>query len=141
VDAHLRYLERDGVTKDGAKGQVYSAEHDVEDGRTFLERDAMTGISSASCLCQQLGSSTATPLKSRSTPQVRDGPKGLCVPKTLFMLMLLGLCVRYGLPAFEGYALIIRCVSSNSGGSSAAIGRRPIAGKASASKRRRICPA
>src|ERR1700738_841035 len=24
VDAHLRYLERDGVTKDGAKGQVYS---------------------------------------------------------------------------------------------------------------------
>jgi hypothetical protein len=48
VDAHLRYLERDGVTKDGAKGQVYSAEHDVKDGRTFLERDAMTGISSAS---------------------------------------------------------------------------------------------
>jgi type IV secretory pathway VirD2 relaxase len=38
VDAHLRYLERDGVTKDGAKGQVYSAEHDVEDGRAFLER-------------------------------------------------------------------------------------------------------
>jgi type IV secretory pathway VirD2 relaxase len=38
VDAHLRYLERDGVTKDGAKGQVYSAERDVEDGRAFLER-------------------------------------------------------------------------------------------------------
>jgi type IV secretory pathway VirD2 relaxase len=38
VDAHLRYLERDGVTKDGAKGQVYSAERDVEDGRGFLER-------------------------------------------------------------------------------------------------------
>src|SRR3981189_2597699 len=37
VDAHLRYLERDGVTKDGAKGQVYSAERDVEDGRPFLE--------------------------------------------------------------------------------------------------------
>jgi type IV secretory pathway VirD2 relaxase len=36
--AHLRYLERDGVTKDGAKGQVYSAERDVEDGRAFLER-------------------------------------------------------------------------------------------------------
>jgi type IV secretory pathway VirD2 relaxase len=38
VDAHLRYLERDGVTKDGTKGQVYSAERDAEDGRAFLER-------------------------------------------------------------------------------------------------------
>jgi type IV secretory pathway VirD2 relaxase len=38
VDAHLRYLERDGVTKDGEKGQVYSAERDVEDSRTFLDR-------------------------------------------------------------------------------------------------------
>src|SRR6266540_2218469 len=38
VDAHLRYLERDGVTKDGEKGQVYSAERDAENGRAFLER-------------------------------------------------------------------------------------------------------
>jgi type IV secretory pathway VirD2 relaxase len=38
LDAHLRYLERDGVTKDGAKGQVYSAERDFEDGRAFLDR-------------------------------------------------------------------------------------------------------
>ena len=38
VDAHLRYLERDGVTKDGEKGQVYSAENDREDGRAFLDR-------------------------------------------------------------------------------------------------------
>jgi type IV secretory pathway VirD2 relaxase len=38
VDAHLRYLERDGVTKDGERGQVYSAERDVEDGRAFLDR-------------------------------------------------------------------------------------------------------
>jgi type IV secretory pathway VirD2 relaxase len=38
VDAHLRYLERDGVTKDVTKGQVYSAERDAEDGRAFLER-------------------------------------------------------------------------------------------------------
>jgi type IV secretory pathway VirD2 relaxase len=37
VDAHLRYLERDGVTKDGEKGQVYSAGRDVEDGRAFVE--------------------------------------------------------------------------------------------------------
>jgi type IV secretory pathway VirD2 relaxase len=38
VAAHLRYLERDGVTRDGEKGQVYSAEPDAEDGRAFLER-------------------------------------------------------------------------------------------------------
>ena len=38
VDAHLRYLERDGVTRDGEKGQVYSAEQDAADGRAFLER-------------------------------------------------------------------------------------------------------
>jgi type IV secretory pathway VirD2 relaxase len=38
VDAHLRYLERDGVTRDGEKGQVYSDERDVEDGRAFLDR-------------------------------------------------------------------------------------------------------
>jgi type IV secretory pathway VirD2 relaxase len=38
VDAHLRYLERDGVTKDGENGQVYSGERDVEDGRAFLNR-------------------------------------------------------------------------------------------------------
>ncbi len=38
VDAHLRYLQRDGVTKDGEKGQVYSATQDVEDGHAFLER-------------------------------------------------------------------------------------------------------
>ncbi|HZE55800.1 MAG TPA: DUF3363 domain-containing protein [Bradyrhizobium sp.] len=38
VDTHLRNLERDGVTKHGAKGQVYSGERDVEDGRAFLDR-------------------------------------------------------------------------------------------------------
>jgi type IV secretory pathway VirD2 relaxase len=38
VDGHLRYLERDGVTKDGNRGQVYSAERDLEDGRAFLDR-------------------------------------------------------------------------------------------------------
>src|SRR5580704_1073690 len=38
VDAHLRYLERDGVTKDGEKGQIYSGERDAEDGRAFLDR-------------------------------------------------------------------------------------------------------
>jgi type IV secretory pathway VirD2 relaxase len=38
ADAHLRYLERDGVTKDGEKGRVYSAGRDVGGGRAFLDR-------------------------------------------------------------------------------------------------------
>ena len=38
VDAHLRYLERDGVTRDGEKGQVYSAGQDISDGPAFLDR-------------------------------------------------------------------------------------------------------
>jgi len=38
VDAHLRYLERDGVTLDGEKGQVYSADQDMADGHDFLDR-------------------------------------------------------------------------------------------------------
>jgi type IV secretory pathway VirD2 relaxase len=38
VDAHLRYLERDGVTKDGEKGRVYSAGEDEAAGRAFIAR-------------------------------------------------------------------------------------------------------
>ncbi|MGZ5870696.1 MAG: hypothetical protein ACXWKP_01140 [Bradyrhizobium sp.] len=38
VDAHLRYLERDGVTRDGEKGRVYSAGEDETDGRAFIAR-------------------------------------------------------------------------------------------------------
>jgi len=38
VDAHLRYLERDGVTKDGEKGRVYSVGEDEADGRAFIAR-------------------------------------------------------------------------------------------------------
>jgi type IV secretory pathway VirD2 relaxase len=38
VDAHLRYLERDGVTKGGEEGRVYSAGEDQADGRAFIAR-------------------------------------------------------------------------------------------------------
>lgn len=38
VDAHLRYLQRDGVTRDGEKGRVYSAVNDEADGKAFVER-------------------------------------------------------------------------------------------------------
>ena len=36
--AHLRYIQRDGVTREGTPGQLYSAEQDKADGRAFLER-------------------------------------------------------------------------------------------------------
>ena len=36
--AHLRYIQRDGVTRDGEPGELYGAEQNRADGRAFLER-------------------------------------------------------------------------------------------------------
>jgi type IV secretory pathway VirD2 relaxase len=38
ADSHLRYLERDGVTREGEKGRAYSAIENEADGRAFIER-------------------------------------------------------------------------------------------------------
>jgi type IV secretory pathway VirD2 relaxase len=38
ADAHLHYLERDGVTRDGEKGRAYSSFENGADGRAFIER-------------------------------------------------------------------------------------------------------
>jgi len=38
VSAHLRYIERDGVTRDGQRGQAYGAETDSADLKAFEER-------------------------------------------------------------------------------------------------------
>src|SRR3974390_2492284 len=38
VDAHLRYLERDGVTRDGERGKAYSALENEVDGQAFVGR-------------------------------------------------------------------------------------------------------
>jgi type IV secretory pathway VirD2 relaxase len=35
--AHLRYLQRDGTTREGERGSLYSAELDAADGKAFLE--------------------------------------------------------------------------------------------------------
>lgn len=35
--AHLRYIQRDGVTRDGQPGQLYSAEQDRANGKAFLD--------------------------------------------------------------------------------------------------------
>jgi type IV secretory pathway VirD2 relaxase len=36
--AHLRYVQRDGVTREGEPGQLYSADQDRADGKAFIER-------------------------------------------------------------------------------------------------------
>ncbi len=36
--AHLRYIERDGVARDGEPGELYAADKDIADGKAFLER-------------------------------------------------------------------------------------------------------
>jgi type IV secretory pathway VirD2 relaxase len=36
--AHLRYLQRDGTTREGDRGTLYSADLDNADGKAFLER-------------------------------------------------------------------------------------------------------
>jgi type IV secretory pathway VirD2 relaxase len=36
--AHLKYIQRDGVTREGEPGQLYNAREDVADGSTFLDR-------------------------------------------------------------------------------------------------------
>lgn len=36
--AHLRYIQRDGVTREGTPGELYAAEQDKVDCRAFLER-------------------------------------------------------------------------------------------------------
>lgn len=38
VSAHLRYIEREGVTRDGRKGQAYGADIDAADLKAFEER-------------------------------------------------------------------------------------------------------
>jgi type IV secretory pathway VirD2 relaxase len=38
ADAHVRYLQRDGTTRDGERGRLYAAETDAADGSSFTER-------------------------------------------------------------------------------------------------------
>jgi hypothetical protein len=38
ADAHLRYLQRDGTTREGERGRLYGPQTDAADGRGFVER-------------------------------------------------------------------------------------------------------
>jgi type IV secretory pathway VirD2 relaxase len=38
ADAHLRYLQREGTTRDGGRGALYGPDTDNADGKDFLER-------------------------------------------------------------------------------------------------------
>ena len=36
--AHLKYIQRDGVTREGAPGELYDGGHDLADGKAFAKR-------------------------------------------------------------------------------------------------------
>ena len=38
ADAHVRYLQRDGTTRNGERGRLYGAETEAADGKVFTER-------------------------------------------------------------------------------------------------------
>ena len=38
AQAHLRYIQRDGVTPEGARGRLYDRDGDEVDGAAFIER-------------------------------------------------------------------------------------------------------
>ncbi|WP_456305447.1 hypothetical protein [Gluconacetobacter aggeris] len=40
VAAHLRYIQREGTSRDGERGVLYGAETDRADAKAFLERGA-----------------------------------------------------------------------------------------------------
>ena len=40
AQAHLRYVVRDGTTREGGRGQLYGSDNDNVDGKAFLERGA-----------------------------------------------------------------------------------------------------
>jgi hypothetical protein len=39
-NAHIRYLQRDGTTREGNPGELYDAKHDTADGKAFLRHTA-----------------------------------------------------------------------------------------------------
>jgi len=41
--AHLRYIQRDGVTREGTPGELYAADTDHADGRAFIDRAEQGG--------------------------------------------------------------------------------------------------
>jgi len=47
VRAHLKYMQRDGVTREGAPGELYDKGHERADGKVFAERGKDDRTSSA----------------------------------------------------------------------------------------------
>ncbi|GGC16224.1 hypothetical protein GCM10011494_38900 [Novosphingobium endophyticum] len=58
--AHLKYLQRDGTTREGECGALYGADRDEVDGKAFLNAGDRTGTSSASSSRPRTAPNTAT---------------------------------------------------------------------------------
>jgi hypothetical protein len=43
ADAHIRYLQRDGTTREGGRGQLYGPDTDNADGKAFAEHGREDG--------------------------------------------------------------------------------------------------
>ena len=54
VAAHLRYLQREGVTIDAGRGRAYSAMEDEADPKVFAERGSRTATNSGSLLLRRM---------------------------------------------------------------------------------------
>ena len=58
--AHVSYLQRDGTTRDGGRGQLYGPDNDRVDGRAFVERGRGTAISSGSSWRPRMATASRT---------------------------------------------------------------------------------
>src|SRR5262245_17227918 len=67
IAAHLRYLQREGVTTDGQHGQAYSREDDRADTRAFIERGLEDRHSSGSSLPPRTASRSGVSSPSRAS--------------------------------------------------------------------------
>jgi hypothetical protein len=67
ADAHVRYLQREGTTRNDERGRLYGAETDAADGKAFTERGRGTVTSSASSLPRRMAIGSPTCAPSRAT--------------------------------------------------------------------------
>jgi hypothetical protein len=80
--AHIKYILRDGVTREGMAGHLYDASHDEVDGSSFLAAPSTTRISSASSSPPR--TAPASPTQTRRPGALRrSGPDrgGRCAPE------------------------------------------------------------
>jgi hypothetical protein len=72
--AHLRYVQRDGVTREGQPGELYDAASDEADGKAFLERSGGDRHQFRFIVSPEDGAELGD-LKPRPRPDAADGAR------------------------------------------------------------------